>query len=658
MIFCAPLLPWPFIFVLAGLATLLPLFSLFARAKGAWLRLAGFAFLLLYLAGPNWLDPTTKPLPNIALILTDHSQSMRVSNRPALEDAALAALRASAQNTTLKIVDIPQAATGGTSLFTALQTALTDTKTSQLAGIISITDGQISDSAPKSLPAPFTALLTAKAEETDRELRLTNPPAYGLVGQPVTLSFTVYDHGTNNAGQTALVTLTEDGKPIATQQVTIGQPAQISIPVPHAGPLTITAAVDPLPGEISPLNDTTAFTLTGIRKRLNVLLISGHPAPGERTWRVLLKSDPAISLIHFTILRLPGETLDAAPQDIALVPFPVEQLFNTDIAKFDLIILDDFSASGLLPAQDLQNITTYVQNGGALLTETGPEFEGPDSLANSPLGPVIPAIPAPPGTVTQNFAPAITPLGTRHPVTAPFASAPLSPWPSIQAATATTGDTLMQGPNNLPLLILADIGKGRSGILLSDDFWLWTKGGAHPGPALPLLRRITYFLLREPELEPEALTATITNDRLAIHRQTLSATPPQDALVQAPDGTAQNLPWQPASPGQFTITMPAASPGLYKIISGPLTAYAASAPSNQEEYQDLAATAAIVKPIAKNIIWLGRSPPPPLASLISPRHATQTTGTKLIPVLPPALALLVALTLLIAAWWRENGARP
>jgi hypothetical protein len=657
MIFCSPLLPWPILIVLAALAVFFCLLGLFTRAKGALMRLAGFAFLLLYLAGPNWLDPTTKPLPNIALILTDHSQSMRLGNRPALEDAALAALRASAQNTTLKIIDIPPAETGGTALFAALQTALTDTQTSQLAGIIAITDGQILDSAPKSLPAPFTALLTAEAEETDRELRLNNPPAYGLVGQPVSLSFTVYDHGTNDSGQTALVTLTEDGTTIATEQVIIGQPAQISIPVPHAGPIIITAAVAPLPGEISALNDTTAFTLTGIRKRLNVLLISGHPDPGERTWRVLLKSDPAISLIHFTILRLPGETLDAPPQDIALVPFPVEQLFNTDIAKFDLIILDDFSASGLLPAQDLQNIANYVANGGALLTETGPEFEGADSLANSPLGPVIPAIPAPPGTVTQDFSPTITPLGTRHPVTAPFASTPLSPWPSIQAATATTGDTLIQGPNNLPLLILADIGKGRSGILLSDDFWLWTKGGTHTGPALPLLRRIVFSLLREPDLEPEALTATITNDRLAIHRQTLSATTPDNAVVQVPDGTTQSLPWQPASPGQFTITTPATDPGLYKIISSPLTAYAARVPSNPEEYQDLAATARIVQPIAKNIIWLGRSATPPLASLIIPRHATEITGTRLVPLLPPGLALLVALTLLIAAWWRENGAR-
>jgi uncharacterized membrane protein len=657
MISFAPLLPWPALYALGALAALATLPALILQASGAWLRLAGFTFLLITLAGPDWVTNTTKPVPSIVLLLTDHSQSMQLGNRAALAAQAASTLRTSAGAIDLRTIDIPPAEAGGTSLFAALQSALATIPTTQLAGIIAITDGEISDPPPAALPAPFTALLTARAEETDRELRLTNPPAYGLAGQTVPLTLTVLDHGASDTGQPAAVTITEDGIPIPTPPFIIGQAQTIPLPIPHAGPIIITATAALLPGEVSPLNNTTAFTLTGIRKRLNVLLISGHPSPAERTWRVLLKSDPAIRLIHFTILRLPDETLDAAPQDIALVPFPVEQLFNTDINKFDLIILDDFSAGGLLPPEDLENITNFVTNGGALLTEAGPEFESPDSLANSPLGPVVPATPLPDGTITQAFSPAITPTGTRHPVTAPFAGAPLAPWPSLQAATPTAGTVLMTGPNNLPLLILADAGKGRTGLLLSDQFWLWTKAAPHAGPALPLLRRIVHFLLREPALEPESLTAAISRGQLTIHLQTLNPIPPASAAVTTPDGTTTQRPWHQASPGQFIAQMPAAAPGLYRVTAGPFTAYAASAAANAAEYQDLAATAHILSPLAKNIIWLGSTPTPPLPTLITQRHATQITGTKKAPLLPPACSLLVALTLLIGAWWRESGAR-
>ena len=107
----------------------------------------------------------------------------------------------------------------------------------------------------------------------------------------------------------------------------------VSLPIRHAGPTVITASVRRCPATISQINNQAAFTLTGIHKRLNVLLISGSPDQGERAWRLLLKSDPAVQLVHFTILRTPGEPLDADPQDIALVPFPVRELFETDIGE-------------------------------------------------------------------------------------------------------------------------------------------------------------------------------------------------------------------------------------------------------------------------------------------------------------------------------------
>ncbi len=657
----SPLLPWPVVAALAVLTLLPCLLALVTRRRGGLLRLAGFALLVIILAGPRWMEHTAQKLPDVALVLVDQSASMDIGARHEMAARALAALRASAgqsDTTRLIVADIPPAESGGTQILPALHQALANIQPDQLSGIIAITDGQIADAAGLPHDAPFSALLTASGAETDRELRLDNAPSFGLVGQTVPLRLTVFDHGADDAGTIVPVTVTEDGQPVATASAVVGQPLSVSLPVRHAGPAVIVASAPPLAGTVSAINDQAAFTLTGIHKRLNVLLVSGSPNQGERAWRLLLKSDPAVQLVHFTILRLPGEPLDADPSEIALVPFPVRELFETDITKFDLIILDQFNANDLLPAEYLANISAYVETGGALLAEVGPEFAGPESLAGSALGPVLPAIPAAPGTMTQDFSPLITPLGARDPVTASFAGQKLAPWGRMEAATPSPGSlVLMTGADNLPLLVLGHAGKGRTGLLLSDQLWLWTRGGTHAGPALPLLRRLVHWFLHEPALEAEALTATIAHDRLSIDRRTLSPSYPGNATVTDPDGQSRPLPLTQTAPGRYAATLALKkSTGVWKISEGGDTAYAVAAPENAAEYQDLAATASGVRGVARNIIWLGRDPAPALGPLLTHRHAVQITGSSSLPLLPPLPALLVALALITAAWWRENGA--
>jgi hypothetical protein len=367
----------------------------------------------------------------------------------------------------------------------------------------------------------------------------------------------------------------------------------------------------------------------------------------------LLKSDPAVQLVHFTILRTPGELMDAMPDELALVPFPVEQLFNSDIGKFDLIILDQFNATGLLPPEYLANIANRVRQGGALLVEVGPEFAGDGSLAFTALGPLLPAVPTAPGTVIQAFTPGITALGARHPVTAPFAGAQLAPWYRQEIATQTAGDALLSGIGNTPLLILASAGQGRVGLLLSDQFWLWTRG-AQAGPALPLLRRCVHWLLEEPALEAEALTAAVEGGQLMVRRQTLSDSYPGDATITAPDGSKTTLRLRQTGPGSYTGSLAASQPGLWRASEGGLTADIALAAENAGEYQDLAATAEPLRGIAGNIIWLGQTPNPSLATMLAHRHATQTTAERDVPLLPPWAAMMLALFLLSAAWWRES----
>ena len=96
--------------------------------------------------------------------------------------------------------------------------------------------------------------------------------------------------------------------------------------------------------------------INGVRDRLRVLLVSGEPHAGERTWRNLLKSDASVDLVHFTILR-PPEKQDGVPVDeLSLIAFPTRELFIEKIEDFDLIIFDRYRRRGILPSLYLENI--------------------------------------------------------------------------------------------------------------------------------------------------------------------------------------------------------------------------------------------------------------------------------------------------------------
>ena len=151
-------------------------------------------------------------------------------------------------------------------------------------------------------------------------------------------------------------------------------------------------------------------------------MVSGQPYPGLRVWRNLLKADPAVDLVHFTILR-PPEKQDGTPiRELALIAFPSRELFEVKLKEFDLIIFDNYSRRGLLPLIYLENIARYVEEGGALLEAAGPQFAEPLSLYRTPLARVLPGRPTG-ETFERGFRPVVTEAGQRHPVTAGLAAA-------------------------------------------------------------------------------------------------------------------------------------------------------------------------------------------------------------------------------------------
>ena len=687
-----PLLPLWLIIGLAALALLIVAVAAVRRARGTIWRLAAFAVLLLWLAGPRLVQETRDNLPDIGLLVVDQTASMQVGERTRLAEAARANISQQAAklpDLELRTVTVPESGDSGTRLFAAIERALADIPRSRYAGTIAITDGQVHD-IPETQPggAPLNVLIPAKGEEFDRRLRVIEAPSYGIVGKTVTLRVAIEDLGAPQAAGTANLTIRRDGEPPRVENVPIGAEQRIELPITRAGPTVVELSANTLPGEVSTINNRAVVEINGVRDRLRVLLISGEPHSGERTWRRLLKADPSVDLVHFTILR-PPEKDDLTPlNELALIAFPVRELFLDKIHEFDLIILDRFQNRGLLPMPYIANIAEHVRDGGALLLSVGPEFTGSSSLAATPIGQVLPGIPASIGaTVEGQFRPRVTDLGQRHPVTEGLAGAnpPDNPekqpdWGSwyrrIQPADVH-GEALLGTSDDQPLLLLDHVGKGRVALLLSDQIWLWSRGHQGGGPQAELLRRVAHWLMQEPELEENALTARVAAGRLTIERRSTDPAPPGQVTVTDPDGKTQTLSLTETKPGRAVANLPAATPGVWQANDGARTAYAAAGAANPPELADLRATGTLLRKLVRasggGIHFIGTGTdgaPPDVPDLrrtepdrpaagsswigLERRHDHLVTGIAALTLLPAWIALPLMLGLLILAWRREG----
>ncbi len=674
----APLVPDWALAALAVLCVAVLALAASRRARGVAWRALAFAVVLAWLAGPRLVQETRDVQPDIGLLVVDQSGSMALGDRAALRDAARDKLLAEAgriPGLEMRTVTVPPGS--GTPLDATVTRALADIPRDRLAGVVAITDGQATDASSAgmspALPVPFHALITARGEERDRRLRVIEAPPFGIVGKSVAVRYVVEDLGADDAGQPAAVTVRQDGAAPRTVQAPVGVEQRIELPVTRPGRTLLELQAQALPGEVSEVNNRAIVEVNGVRDRLRVLLVSGEPNPGVRTWRRLLKADPAVDLVHFTILRPPDRNDDTPLNELALIAFPVRELFQVKVRDFDLIILDQFENQGLLPSNYLRNIADYVRDGGALLLETGPEFVGTTTLASTPLADVLPAQPA--GVVEDKFTAAVTALGERHPVTEGLpgwlAGKPpeWGPWYRRVAVGGVTGQAVLATPGGAPLLLLDRVGRGRVAMLLSDQIWLWSRGHDGGGPQAELLRRIAHWLMKEPALEEEALTARVEAGRLLVERRTLADGPPGEVSVTAPDGSMTRLALEAVTPGVNRGTMPAAAPGVWRVSDGVHAAFAAAGITDPAEFADLRATASKLAGEARasggSVRFLGdgapelrRTAPGRAASGsdwigLPERGAYVVTGVDATPLLPGWAALLVLLGAVVVAWRRE-----
>lgn len=675
----APLLPWAAIVALALAAALVVAVAFARRARGAWLRLAAAAVVLLALVNPAIVHEHRAAQPDIVLLVTDHSASMTAGDRARLRDQALASLRERLDligDLEVKEVAIESGPDRGTDLAEAIERGLAEIDRARLAAVIAISDGQVHDLPPPGAaplaPAPLHALLTGSPGEHDRRLVIEQAPGYAMVGEPQSL--TVRIDSTRPGEAEVALALRLDGAPLTTLQARPGQSLTVPFRLERAGPAVIEVEVAIAPDELTPLNNRQTATITGVRDRLRVLLVSGQPYPGLRVWRNLLKADPSVDLVHFTILR-PPEKQDGTPiRELALIAFPARELFEEKLAEFDMIIFDRYARRGLLPMLYLENVAQYVENGGALLEAAGPEFVESDSLYRTPLSRVLPGRPS--GQVLElPFRPQITEIGQRHPVTAGLRGPDDPPWGHwLRQLDVETGraQVVMTGALGRPLLLLDRVGEGRIAQLVSDHHWLWARGFDGGGPQAVLLRRVVHWLMKEPQLEEEELEAHGDGQGLVIRRQSLAALP-REVTLTSPSGVVSTHRLEVGADGMAQARIATAEPGVWRIDDGEHTAYATARPIAAVELGEMVATEqrlrAQVQASGGAITWLGAQDLPDLREVAPGRQtagrgwiglvrngAYRVLDSRAVPLMPAWLGLVLAAGLAAAAWWREGRA--
>ena len=475
----------------------------------------------------------------------------------------------------------------------------------RVAGAIFITDGRVhdvpADAGALGFTAPVHALITGNPNERDRRVVLIATPRFGIVGQNQTISFKVEDEGARPSP--AEVKISRDGELLDRRTVQPGRQVDIQVQIPHAGQNIIEIEASPLPDELTPVNNRAVVSIDGVRDKLRVLLVSGEPHAGERTWRNLLKSDANVDLVHFTILR-PPEKQDGTPiNELSLIAFPTRELFQQKINDFQLIIFDRYARQGVLPIIYFDNITKYVRNGGAVLVAAGPDYAGPTSIWRTPLDAILPAEPT--GHVTEDaFHARLTDLGRRHPVTRGLEGSNEDPphWSRFfrvvdsRPNPGSAGNTIMKGADDEPLLVLSREGEGRVALLLSDHIWLWARGYEGGGPHLDLLRRLSHWLMKQPDLEEEALRLLVHGRELTVQRQTMAETV-APVVLTLPSGAQRSLTLDAVEPGVWRKTIDATELGLWRASDGKLTALVNVGPANPREFTDVTSTTAVMAPI-------------------------------------------------------------
>ncbi len=519
-------------------------------AELALLTVAGAA-LMVSAAGPVWVQEGERIERGRMVVLVDASRSMSVTDaggvpRSAAVEAALAGITGAEVYAFGDEIapGVPGAYDlAGTDIGGALAAISARYAGEKLEGIALVTDGLDRGGLRRRLPLEGAAVLPKLggpltvyqigADEALSDLAVTDMRGGGFAFLRSPFGIDVDVLAQNVVMPDVVVTLTRDGQPVAHTSVRLGPDgratAHFAVTPDLVGRFIYEATVPAPPGDAVPANNALTLAVRVVRDRLRVLQVCGSPSQDQKFLRLFLKEDPGVDLVSFFILRTPSDFGSGySPDELALIEFPYERLFSTDLLTFDLVILQNFDWKPYFghgaPAL-LQNLADYVRSGHALAMIGGDRSFDLGEWANTPVAEVLPVRLGVQGDAADvaPFTPVLTPEGARHPVTAMSADgaenertwAQLSPLdgfnlsmgPSQGATVLLTHPTRTDaGGTPLPVIAVGSYKAGRTLALMGDSSWRWSFAEAGAGRGnqsyLRFWKNAMRWLIGDPEDRP------------------------------------------------------------------------------------------------------------------------------------------------------------
>ena len=392
--------------------------------------------------------------------------------------------------------------------------------------------GEAARAALGALQVPIHTVSLADTAPRDASIRRVLAAGAAVAHQPFSLRIEIGCDGGLSCGDVPVVAreLREKGEPTelasGTAHVVAGR-ATVELPmtIERAGARILEISIQAPEGDVIPENDRRYITLDVIRDRVRVLHVAGRPTYDVRALRMWLKSDASVDVVAFFILRTPADHVEAASDELALIPFPVDELFNEHLPSFDAVVLQDFNAEPYGLTKHLPSLARYVEKGGGLIMVGGPDAFGPGHYGGTRLADVLPveisADRREQGTDLAGFTPRFTDAGRVAPVLAPLRALigddlPEMPGVDIVGDARPDATVLLEHPTRrtasgapMPVLALGEHGSGRtmaltvdgSHRLLFSSFAASAAGRAHGAFWDAMLG----WLMRDPRFEPAVI---------------------------------------------------------------------------------------------------------------------------------------------------------
>lgn len=580
------------------------------------LQCAFVALLLLLLWEPALSVSALRPQQNIVAVVVDDSLSMGTKDGGAtrrdeaarlLDSGLLTKLqrrfqvrlyKLGADTTRIQQTSELHASEPATHLGAGLDRLASESGALPIGAVVLLSDGAdnsggvtletLSTLRARHLPVSTIGFGKEKLEN-DVELEHVDLPVRTLASSRIQAQVSIREDGFD--GKKAKLSISDGVSVLASRDVVLkgGQQNEIvEFNAGNAGPKTIHASIDPLPGEKNAQNNRLTRVLDVDGETRRILYMEGEPRWDFKFIRRAVEDDPAlhiVSLLRTTQNKLYRQGVANAKELADGFPTKPDDLF-----AFDGLILGSVESAYFTDAQQ-QAIQQFVdRRGGGLLFLGGRASLADGGYDRPPFKELLPVnLPQRKNTFRRDMAEAYLTDAGKLSLICRIEDDPqksLDHWKILpylanyqDAGTPKPGAVVLAqmtaGGAKLPLLVTENYGRGRTGVFATGGSWRWqmqqpVEDMSHEMFWRQLLR---WVVSESPSRVTETTQTTLLSDsgqiRLTADVRDSAYMPANDATVEAriegPEGISETIAMRPEQrkEGIYTGSWTAPKQGAY-----------------------------------------------------------------------------------------------